>query len=123
MPRILDDENHQDLVSIGVGAWQPFPADPGWDSTLRYRRVPAGLQLEGHAYGPMPANALGRIGVLPPPFRPLRRQCCAIVVFKAPGAFTPGAIVVDADGGVWTYWPVAGSTSDGAEISVIIVLD
>jgi hypothetical protein len=124
MPRILDDENHQDLVPwLGVGPWQTFPADPGWNSTLRYRRVPGGLQMDGQAYGPLPANQLQRVGMLPAAVRPEQTAVAPILVLTVPAVFSVGAWIIYPDGSVWTQWPVAGSSSEGALVNLVIALD
>lgn len=123
MPRILDEDNHADLVpGIGVGAWIPFDADPGWNSTLRLRRIPQGVQLEGAARGPLPANALGRIGVLPPGFRPTH-DVYAPVVVVVNLAYGSGFIQVTSGGGVFTQWSIEGTATGGASINVIFPTD
>jgi hypothetical protein len=92
------------------GAWQDFVPDPGWTSVLRYRLTPLGMQLEGAAQGAVPANATARIGVLPPGYRPARRQFLPGVV-SVGLSFGFGLIFVDDTGELSTWWSIAGANS------------
>ena len=104
-----------------VGPWYEFPVDPGWTNvTLRYRRTLVGLQIEGFASGPLSANSLARLGVLPEGFRPARQQYVPIVCGDLQLNSGPGLVRVDPDGAVSTRWSIAqGSMA----ISAIIALD
>jgi hypothetical protein len=93
------------------GLWQSLEADPGWTTTLRYRRVAEGLQLDGTAAGALVANAKARIGVLPATDRPAYQEHLAGVVFVPPSTYGAGMLEIDPDGQVWTYWSIDGAGS------------
>jgi hypothetical protein len=123
---ILDHVNHDDLVGEpgggGVGPWVVFVPDSGWlNSTLRYRLVPGGLQFEGTVFGPLPAHALARIGILPVGYRPQRPQRHTVVV-SVSLSFAWGLLETREDGGVFTWWDEADANS-GVTVGVVMALD
>ena len=109
---ILDHINHDALVGSesGIGPWQDFVAQAGWNSLLRFRLTPSGVQLEGAmqpTFG-LSANTDTLMGVLPSGYQPQRRQwLAATVVFPVP---TPrylfASVWADAGNGqLLTWWP------------------
>jgi hypothetical protein len=106
---------------VNPGVWQGFLPDPGWTNvTLRYRRVHSGLQIEGAASAPLPANATARIGIMPEGFRPVRQQSVPIVCGD-PLLTTGFAILrIDPNGEVWTRWSIANGSM---AVSAIVALD
>jgi len=119
---ILDDRNHRDIIGVpGVGEWRPFAVDPGWVSTLRYRVVPGGVQFDGTAQGALPANALGRIGVLGGDIRPLR-QSHASAIIRVGLTFGWGLIELRTTGELYTQWSIGGE-GGFASIGAVMALD
>jgi hypothetical protein len=103
------------------GPWQSFEADPGWTTTLRYRRVAGGLQLDGTAAGALTANAKARIGVLPASYQPAYQSHLAGVVVVGL-AYGTGMVEIDPDGQVWTYWSIGG-TGSLISLSGVVAMD
>jgi hypothetical protein len=102
--------------------WRAFVPDPGWvNSTLRYRLVHTGLQIEGGVSAPLPADNLARIGIIPEGFRPARQQWVPIVCGELSLANAGFALLrIDPDGAVWTRWSIANGSM---AVSAIIALD
>jgi hypothetical protein len=124
--RILDDQNHDDLIGAEgpVGAWSDFIPDPGWlNSTFRYRITRLGLQFAGAIQAPLPANARARMGVLPVEARPARN-------FGTSGGCLFGVAYgwsmweFDVTGAIWTYWSLGEAGNNGtAWLNTIVPLD
>jgi hypothetical protein len=100
------------------GPWQDFVPDPGWTSFLRYRLVAEGMQIEGAVEGALPANATGRLGILPAGYRPVRRQFLLGTV-SVGLSIGWGTVYIESDGQMWTYWSIAGAGSYIAVSSVV----
>jgi len=117
---VVDHINARDLIGDpdGVLPWEDFPADPGWTSSLRIRRLPGGVQMVGSIIGPLPANQRFRIGTLPVGYRP-ERSVIAVGTVIVGQQIGFGTVDVTApDGQTWTWWSIAG---DGSLIALSIV--
>lgn len=106
---LVDHINHVDLIPAqGVGPWQTFTPDAGWgNSTLRYRRVPAGLQFEGIATNNQPQNTTIQLGTLPT-LAPQRQQVMMIGETGS-GGYGYGFLVFNVNGTILCWFGIAAT--------------
>ena len=127
---ILDHVNHDQLVGSesGIGPWQDFVGEQGWNSLLRYRLTPSGVQLEG-AMQPtsgMSANTDTLMGTLPAGYRPQRRQwLAATLVFSSPPIrYVFASVWSEATNGqLFTWWPEGSGGGSYVAVSGVLTLE
>jgi hypothetical protein len=110
---LADPAQPQDAVNFRTlaGPWTNLVSDPGWASTLRFRRTGPSLMLDGYAQGALPADAKARIGVLPEGSRPARMARLPAVATLGL-AYGWAMLEITPDGGVWTQSAIGAPPSD-----------